>query len=162
MNDDLLNQFLAQPSGELYAALRAIVLLEPSYQFQTQDYEEMASLIEADEHAAAIAMMPLLSPNWLLSPGMHQLAGDAAQAAGDAATAASEHYLARAMLLGLMASGDGTQLRPYLVTHVADEFDLLDALDKDAVEQRHVATADGSFDVHTCTDGSQVWCAIPS
>ena len=54
-------------------------------------------------------------------------------------------------------SGGGTQARPYLVTHIADEYDLLAVLGKEAASQRQVNSEGGAFDVITCSDASELW-----
>ncbi len=159
---DLLIDFLERPTEESFVRLRAAVLSEPVYDFGAQDDADLAKLMEDGEFAAAAAMRSQLMPNWLLSPRVHQMLASAAESIGDKETAQSERYFARASLRGLLLSGDGAPERPYLVTHVADEYDLLATLDKAALTQRIVNTGSGSFDVITCRDGSEVWFDVTS
>ncbi len=154
---DPLIAFLERPSGELFAQLRDALVLEPAYDFHADDEADLTECIERGDDAGAAAMRRQLMPNWLLSPRVHQLLGDAAQRSGDLETAQREHYFAQANLRGLLHSGDGSQARPFLVTHIADEYDVLQSLGKEFKSQRPVNTESGSFDIVTCGDGTDVW-----
>ena len=81
----------------------------------------------------------------------------AAEQAGDAERGAFERDFAQACLRGILASGDGSRASPYRVTHVADEYDVLEAKGKDFAEQRQISGDDGVFDLITCGDGTQLW-----
>jgi hypothetical protein len=154
---DPLSDFLERPSGESFVRLRAAVLAEPSYDFHADDDAELNQLVEEGEDEVVVGRLPQLMPNWLLSPRVHQMLGDAAQRSGDAETAQREHYFARAALRGLLESGDGSRERPYLVTHIADEYDLLSALGKEAESQSQAGGPSGVCDVIACRDGSELW-----
>jgi hypothetical protein len=154
---DLVGEFLERPSAGSFTALRTALLADLSYRFHSADDAELSRLIEAGDNSSAVAMLPGLLPNWMLSPGVHQMLSEAAEMIGDDAVAQSEQYFARAALSGLLQSGSGTEESPYLVTHVSDEFEVVSALEKDAGIQRQVRTESGVFDVITCRDGTELW-----
>jgi hypothetical protein len=154
---DALGDFLKQPNETNFRNLRELVITSPDYDFYSPDLDALGELVTAGDFAGALAMMPALMPNWLLSPRVHQLLSHAAEQQGDTKTAAREAYMAKATLHGLMATGDGTQLRPYAVTHVFDEYDILEALGRQPASQRHEANAAGGFDVITSTTGVETW-----
>jgi hypothetical protein len=105
-------------------------------------------------------MVPELMPNWLLSPRVHFLLSTAADKLGDADMARREQYLAKVCLRGLLASGNGSEELPYLITHLPDEYDVLDALGKEMTGQRLVRSGPGACDVIACADGTEVWFDI--
>ena len=57
----------------------------------------------------------------------------------------------------VLATGDGTQERPWSVLRVADEYDILRASSQRPTAQRQVSDERGQFDVHTLEDGGEVW-----
>jgi hypothetical protein len=155
---DAFADFLDQPNEQNFLRLRDIVIASPEYDFYAEDVEDLTALIAHGEYDEARARLPELMPNWLLSPRTHQLLALAAEQAGDKDTAQSENLMARACYVGLTQSGNGSQLRPFRVSHIADEYDLLEALGKDPRSQRLVSS--GSFDVFSCADGSELWFDI--
>ena len=157
---DEFADFPADPSGEKFLRLRDLVVAAPDYDFYSTGLDELADLVEEGIHDAVPDKLSELMPGWLLSPRAHLLAEHAARQTGNAEAADRERYVARACLNGLFASGDGTRAQPYRVTHVADEYDLLDALGKEAKSQRQIAGDDGVFDRIACGDGSEVWFDI--
>src|SRR5258708_38364042 len=120
--------FLEKPTGDTFSQLRSAVVEAPEYDFYSNDLEEMEQLAAAKNFPAAADRWSVAMPSWLLSPRMHQLIGDAARQTGNKDLAAREDYLVKACLRGLTASGDGSEQRPYLVTHASDEYDVLGAL----------------------------------
>ena len=154
---DPLMAFLENPTGETFAQLRGVVVDAPDYDFYANDLDEMEHLVAEGQFDVAAGRLTLTMPNWLLSPRMHRLVGRAARESGDAELANRESYLVKACLRGLAQSGDGTAGRPYLVTHVSDEYDLLEALNKEPAQQRQATNEQGVFDVIDCTDGAELW-----
>ncbi len=159
---DELSDFLADPNGETFLRLRALVEASPRYTMISDEDDQLAELIESGAYDQAAELAEQLMPNWLLSPRVHRLATTAAEQLGATETAARERYLERACTKGLLLAGDGTRERPYPVLHVADEYDLLDILAKEPVGQKVANGTDGPCDVITCEDGSEVWFSIAS
>lgn len=154
--------FLEKPAGETFSALRDAVIAAPEYDFYSNDLTELEALAARGDLDLVVERLPSAMPNWLLSPRAHQLFSRAAEQTGDADLAQRENYLMKACLRGLAESGDGTAQRPYLVTHVSDEYDLLAALNKEVAQQRQVSNERGLFDVILCTDGSELWFDVSS
>src|SRR5262245_66303882 len=122
---DAFSVFLADPSGENFVRLREAVLNRPDFDFYSLDLERLADAAQRGAYADVVGLFPAMLPNWLLSPQAHRLVSYAAKQLGDTEMAARERALGRACLRGLLGSGDGTKARPYLVTHIADEYDVL-------------------------------------
>lgn len=154
---DVFSAFIESPSGETFTQLRAAIVQMPEYRFDSTELDDLTELFEAAEYSAVAAQLSDLMPNWLLSPRVHDYVSHAARQTGNDELAESEHYMARACLRGLLDSGDGSRERPYLVTHITDEYDVLASLDKAVRDQRFVRDGDGAYDRFLCSDGAEVW-----
>jgi len=157
---DAFTGFLAAPSVTSFLRLRDEVLAQPEFEFASDRLEEVLELVEAGQFAAVADKVAELMPDWLLSPRLHLIAARAAEQLGDADRAQFEHDVARACLQGLRDSGVGSRASPYQVTHISDEYDLLTMLGKEFASQRQTSGTDGTFDVITCQDDSEVWFDI--
>jgi hypothetical protein len=157
---DAFADFLDSPSGPGFLRLREAMLATPGHDFASDALTGLSDLVDQGAYEAVPDKLAELMPDWLLSPRAHLLAAHAAQQDADADRAQFEQDFSQACLAGLLQSGDGSRSRPYRVTHVADEYDLLEALDKTSASQRRVGGEDGLFDLILCTDGSQLWFDI--
>ncbi len=124
------------------------------------ELDRVWDLIKEKKFKEAREKLEKAMPNLLLSPRAHGMAAMAAEGLDDAAKAKAERDAAAKCVEGMLATGDGSADKPYLVTRVTDEYDLLRHLKKvrDAQGLRH---KDGkAFDVMSCTDGTEVWFDI--
>ena len=71
-----------------------------------------------------------------------------------------ERWVFRACLQGILATGDGSRRKPYLVSQLSDEYDVLKLLGQTCEKQHLVQRGPRSCDVLTCDDGSQRWFNI--
>ena len=99
----------------------------------------------------------MLPPSKVLSPRVHFLAAEAAQAIGQHAEVELERSLFVLTLQGLLATGDGTRANPYIVCHPSDEHDIVAALGKEAAGQALVEHEGRQCDIIVCSDGREVW-----
>ena len=76
---------------------------------------------------------------------------------GDEKAARRETKFARLAMDTLTSSGAGTQEAPYRVLRVSDEYDVLRYVQRTSVAQRVVVIDGQGYDVHQCSDGSEVW-----
>ncbi len=154
---DAFSGFLEAPTSASFLRLRNEIVAQPDYDFAADRLGELTALIDAGAFSAVPDKLTELMPGWLLSPRVHALAAYAAEKAGDPDRAQFERDFGLACLRALRDSGDGSRARPYPVTHVADEYDLLEALGKDVASQRQVSGDDGVFDLIVCKDGAELW-----
>jgi hypothetical protein len=150
-------QFVESPTRENYLAVRDAVLRRTPLPIQAADLAELVRLLDAEAHQEVLERMELLPASKVLSPRVHFLTAEAAEALGDAKTGEVERFLFVLCLRGLLATGDGTQSAPYAVCHASDEHDLLDVLGCEIAAQALVERAGRLLDVVTCSDGRQVW-----
>jgi hypothetical protein len=83
-----------------------------------------------------------------------------AKRSNDEKAARMDGYIGVACCKGIVATGDGTKRRPYLVTRISDEYDVVRYLGKQPARQALTGIGDRHFDVITCTDGSEIWFDI--
>jgi len=153
----LFAELVKKPTRESYLALYKIVTSSEKYEPYGTALEDAEDLLEKGELKQAKAKLDAAGLNLLLCPRAHQCAARIAKALGDAAAARKESAAAAACLKGILATGDGSPEKPYLVTRVSDEYDVLVHLKKRSTQQGLMNRGGKSFDVLSCTDGSQLW-----
>jgi hypothetical protein len=152
-----LMQFVESPTRETYLAVREAALAETPLPIAATDLASLADLLEAEAHDELLARIDALPASKVLSPRVHYLAAEAAEALGDLETVELERFLFVVCLRGLLATGDGTRHATYSVCHATDEHDLLETSGLAAARQQVVEHDGALCDVVTCTDGREVW-----
>jgi hypothetical protein len=152
-----LMQFVESPTRETYLAVREAALAETPLPIAATDLATLADLLEAEAHDEVLARIDALPASKVLSPRVHYLAAEAAEALGDLETVELERFLFVVCLRGLLATGDGTRHAPYSVCHATDEHDLLETSGLAPARQQVVEHEGALCDVVTCTDGREVW-----
>ncbi|MCI0361294.1 MAG: DUF4919 domain-containing protein [Planctomycetaceae bacterium] len=150
-------QFVESPTRENYLAVRDAVLRRTPLPIQAADLAELVRLLEAEAYEEVLARVELLPASKVLSPRVHYITAEAAEALGDEETGELARMLFVLSLRGLLATGDGTEAAPYAICHASDEHDLLDCLGREFASQALVERDGRLFDVVTCADGRQVW-----
>lgn len=145
------------PTAENFRQVRELVLAQSSYDPLGL---ELAALEQAGHRRAwrkASNLASEMMERWLLSPRFHYWVALAADALGDEADAELERFLFGACLDALASTGDGSRERPYLVTHLADVYDLLAWRGLDPESQSLVRRGDRHCDLVQTKEGLQVW-----
>jgi hypothetical protein len=150
-------QFVELPSRENYLAACRAVLRATPLPLVAGDLAELVRLLDAGDYQEVLDRIDLLPPSKALSPRVHFLAAEAAEALGDCETGEVERFLFVLCLQGLLATGDGTLAAPYIVCHATDEYDILEAVDREPARQSLVSREGRMLDAITCTDGRQCW-----
>ena len=152
-----LSAFVDEPSRETYLAVRDAVLRASPWPLAASDLASLERLLETGAAQEVLDRLEALPPSKVLSPRVHLLAAEAAEAVGDVAGGEVERFLFVLCLQGLLATGDGSPAEPYLVCHASDEYDILQALELQPAGQSLVETGRRMCDVLTCTSGREVW-----
>jgi hypothetical protein len=150
-------RFVEQPSGSAYLAARdALLKVEPQTltALDLEVFEHWLGLRLYDDVLRHAGELPAAAA---LSPRVHVFVAEAAEATGDLERAELERFLFVVALQGILATGDGTRPRPYLICHATDEHDVLESLDRCAQRQTMVQGTAQMLDVIECTDGGEVW-----
>ncbi len=158
--DDPFLVFLRDPTAENFLAVRQEVITHADYSFYSDGLDQLTELCEQQFYEEVPDHLRTMMPNWLLTPRVHMYAAMAADARGDTDEAELERLTAYACLQGIRASGDGTHQKPYLVTHSADEDDLMEFLQWALVERDLIEEGDRILDCVRCQSGREVWFDI--
>lgn len=156
---DTVAAYLTEPSSDHLAELRKQVVASDNYDWQLSPRSRAERWFAAGDHRGLIAELESAMPGGFANPGLHLLLAEAHRKLGDTEAAHREVVLYQAMMSGILATGEGTVDRPWSVLAIADEYDVLQALNKQSVEQSLVKSDGRHLDKHSCTDGSSVWFA---
>jgi hypothetical protein len=152
-----LTAFVEQPCQATYVAARDAVMRRSPLVMVATDFAELERLLSQEAFQVLLDRLDALPASKILSPRIHFLAAEAAEALGDAASVELERSLFVLTLQGLLATGDGSRGNPYLVCHATDEYDILEALGCESAGQSLVEQEGRMLDVLLCTDGREVW-----
>jgi hypothetical protein len=150
-------EFVESPTRDSYLAVREAVLDLTPLPLLATDLAELERLLDGEEFQEVLDRIELLPASKAISPRVHFLAAEAAEALGDVERGELERFLFVLCLKGLLATGNGTQSAPYVVCHAADEHDVLGALSLEVASQTLVESHGYCCDVLTCSDGRQIW-----
>jgi hypothetical protein len=152
-----LAAFVNEPGRPTFLAARDAVLRRSAIPLSALDLADLARLLAEGQHEALLERIDALPPSKVLSPRVHYLAAEAADALRDFETSEIERSLFVLVLQGLLSTGSGTQQSPYVVCHASDEYDVLDALNLTPARQALVEVQGRLLDQVLCSDGREVW-----
>ncbi len=149
---------VAKPSSANLQAVRTLLATDRSYDPYSDDLTQLSKLLHEGKNQEVIALEVKSQPNLLLSPQAHRLAAEAAKGIGDQNLAGTELAFAERCAEGILATGDGSESRPFLVARVSDEADLLDAKFKTQINSQTLVFRDGKMhDKILGRDGNTYW-----
>jgi hypothetical protein len=149
--------FLEEPTPANYRRVRGLVLALPEFQPTTLSLHEVSSLLERRRYAEAQSRLEAMAADWLLSPRYHQLSALAAEASGDEEDAEVEQFAASCCLRGLLGTGDGSRMFPFLITYPSDARDILLFCGLRPLRQALHEHRGRRYDVVACDDGGRYW-----
>ena len=152
-----LNAFLRERTLERYLAARDAMLVSRHYEPKSTVLPDIFRLLGRGLHRRVLAIATQSMANWILNPGVHFVAAQAFHELGDVERAEREAETGRALLGGLLMTGDGSAERPYIVLRAADEYDVLASMGL-RCRAHQVAYREGrAYDALACDDGRDVW-----
>jgi len=158
---ELFIAFVKNPTPDTFHAVRNAVLQDEKYDGYSNDLDQMRAAFGEKRYADVRAAFGESQPNLLLSPEAHFLLSLAARELGDTEGSEFEKYVSFRCIDGILATGNGTQEKPYLVLRTSDEYDVLGVMGKQFQGQALVHNDDGkSFDKMSLADGTEVWFNI--
>lgn len=153
---DLLEDWMAAPTVEGAARLRAAIRLEPEY----NPYRDISAHCDREYRAGRVAalreMLLSLMPSQALSPSAHGMLARCHEALGDDAAAAAERRLMVLSAQAILRSGDGSADRPWTVLRTSDEYDVLEVLGMQYESQASRRTPTSTIDTFTDHAGEAV------
>lgn len=156
---DTVATYLTEPSSEHWAELREQVVASDNYDWQLSPRSRAERWLAAGDHLGLIAELESAMPGGFTNPSLHLLLAEAHRQLGDTEATHREVVLYQAMMSGILATGDGTVTQPWSVLSIAEEYDALQALKKQSVEQSLIESDGRPLDRHRCSDGSEIWFA---
>src|SRR4051812_10754890 len=120
-----LTAFVERPCQRTYLAVRDAVLSQTSLPLVACELAELDQLLAEAEFQTVLDRIDVMPPSKILSPRVHFLAAEAAEALGDSAAVELERSLFVLTLQGLLTTGDGSRGNPFMVCHPTDEYDIL-------------------------------------
>lgn len=140
-----------------YHEVRELLAADPRYQPYSSELRRLNDLCAARKCEEMRALMPAMLPNLLLSPSFHLFAGIVARELEDDRTADLEAAVARRCLEALLATGDGSEARPFHIMRVEDEYDVMAARGMEVEDQEPVERDGRYFDVLRDGQGGETW-----
>lgn len=153
---ELVSSYLAERTPESLDRLRRAIRDDATFDTGL-DLAAASESLRTGRAADAARDVSARMPGAFFSPSAHALLAAAFGALGDDARHERESALAAEALVSLRSTGDGTELSPWVVLRVSDEYDLLRAAGRRSVGQRLVDVAGVPCDRHELDDGSTVW-----
>ena len=157
---EVMKSFVLSPGEETLAPLQAEIMAAANYDPLVRLESVVSPLVDSGNHQGAVDAVWRMLPGVFLSPTAHAMLAHSYDKLGDEKAARRETKFARLALDALMSSGDGTQDAPYQVLRVSDEYDVLRYVQRTSVAQRVVVVDGQGYDVHQCSDGSEVWFTL--
>lgn len=148
--------FVQEPSRENYLAVRAIIVRWDGYRPYSLSSKAMWEALGRQEIDKVFELFRESYPGLLLSPAAHRSMSMAHRSRGAQEESGFAWGVGARCLQGLLATGDGTAHRPYVVTLLGDEYELLRHLEKEAESQRLEEIEGEWYDVLELTDGGEV------
>lgn len=150
-------RFLESPSRATYLAARGAWLRLEVQPLHPAELTELAARLEAGDAAGVIEQAHGWRSRAALSPRVHYLTAEAHAVLGQSEHAELERWVFQACLQGMLATGDGTRRKPYVIAQLSDEYDVLKLRALNCEQQRFVQRGRKACDVLTCADGNEVW-----
>jgi len=152
-----LNAFLRERTLDRYLAARDAMLVSRHYDPKSTVLPDIYRQLGRGLYNQILALATKAMGNWLLNPGIHFVVSQAFRELGDEERADHEAEMGRALLGGLLMTGDGSPDHPYIVLRAADEYDVLASMGL-RCRAHQVAYRNGrAFDALACDDGRDVW-----
>lgn len=153
---ELMTRFLQEPSTDTFATLRSAVVEDPRWHPYAGDIEALQSLLKEERWAEIAGRFQAAMPSLMLCPEAHLIAAEGARRCGDEQGGALLLHIANQLLRAILATGDGSVERPYLVTNVSDQYLVLWAQSATFSKQRLDRRGDRRVDRFTCEDAAEV------
>jgi hypothetical protein len=153
-------RFLESPSRATYLAARSAWLRLSMQPLHPAELTELAARLAQGDTAGVIATAHDWKSRGALSPRVHYLTAEAHTVRGETEQAELERWVFSTCLQGILATGDGTRKKPFVIAQLTDEYDVLKLHGLECEQQRLVQRGRRTCDVLACSDGSEVWFEI--
>jgi len=143
MTDQFFN-FISETTKENFQSAQQEVFSDNAYNPYSDDLDLIEELLDENKFDEAVNY---LSVNVLLSARAHLYKNYALTQLGKEKEAQAELIFAHKILEGISLTGDGTLVKPYLITRISDEKDFLSYLEEVFARQSLVSDNGHFYDV---------------
>lgn len=157
---ELFVKFISSPGRETYLAVRQALITSEGYDPYSSDLDRVNQLVGEGRLDLLRQQLSESMSNLLLSPNTHLAMAFLASNEGDKKSADMESFFASALCQGILATGEGTETSPYIVTRTSDEHDVVRYLQKEFSAQSLVHKGEQHLDRVLCEDGTEYWFDI--
>lgn len=148
--------FAQAPTRSSFLAAFQALLSRSRRPLAAEDFAQLLALLDAGDQAGFSQALANLPPLSALSPAVHRIAADAAQAADDQRDCQLEQYLLATCLAAILQTGDGSAASPYVVTCTMDERHVCEVLGLAPRSQALLNFRGKALDVIECAGGTNV------
>jgi len=149
--------FAKTPTASNFLSARAALLSQSPRPLTAEDLSHLEALLAAGDPASVSKAIDDLPPIAVLSPAVHLVAAEAAEAAGDDADCQLERFLLITCLEAILHTGNGTEQSPYVATCTMDERHVCEMLGLVPRSQSLVNRRGKALDAIECEDGACIW-----
>jgi hypothetical protein len=149
--------FMTSPGLETFLAVRESIVADAGYDPYSDDLEMLDNLFVAEEYEKIADHKDV---NILLSPLAHLIKSVAYEKMEREEESQSEMYMWHTLVKSILLTGDGTMEKPYLVTRISDERDLLEHLQEVFTSQRLTHQGTQHLDCISTASGKDIYFDI--
>jgi len=157
--EDKFAEFLSKGDGPSYIVVLEAIAANPNYAPYGGQTIEMEELLDSGKPEDAIAIFQKSYHTLIASPLAHYDYSIAAMRKGDEDQSKRSREIMNICVKGIMATGDGTEAKPYFISIPDDEYLILSVLERESRGQRLVK-GDRYLDVHTLDDETELYFDI--
>lgn len=157
---NLFVDFLKSRTCESFLAVRSALVVSEHYSPYSNEMDDIPEMIDAGRLTEARARISESMPNLLLSPRAHFLLASIGEKSGDQSFAQMERFFGGVCLEGILATGDGSIDRPYIVCRTSDEHDVVWSFGKKATGQALVPDGSRVLDRLSFDAAEDIWFDI--
>ncbi|MDO5737094.1 MAG: DUF4919 domain-containing protein [Propionibacteriaceae bacterium] len=152
-----LNEWIDDPSAVRTDDLRDAIQCSANYSSGRELTSVVVPLLESGAFQEARNAVLSVMPGSFLSPAAHTALSRAYLGLGDDEAADRERSFARASLVSILNSGDGTRDSPWVVLRITDEYDVVAAMGTRVSTQSVEQRGSRVLDELTTEDGQALW-----
>jgi hypothetical protein len=154
---DTFFDFLMNTTNENFTASQNEIFKNSQYNPYSDDLSVIEGFLDQNDLTKAVQYNNV---NVILSPRAHLYKNYAFEKLNQPKEAQAELIFAQKIMEGISLTGNGTKKKPYIVTRITDERDMLSYFQEEFVSQRLMHDDNTTFDVIQCKSGRELYFDI--
>lgn len=145
--------FVLNTTLENFSSSQREVMNHQDYNPYSEELDQLELLLD---NGNLLEVINYTSINTILSPRAHLYKNYALEKLGKKDEARAELILACKIMEGVQLTGDGSREKPFVVTRISDEKDMLGYLDEEFLSQELFHADNGIYDLIECQSGREI------